>query len=325
MANEYVNAGIKEIYIADGTAAFPSDLSNAVGVGVRNSASLTSEPFNAIEAGTRKLKFNVLHNVKIEAETLQIDDADLWSRVIAAAKSSRATIAAVTAGATKSGTDPDYVVGSSKGGVFLFEKGATDDALGADFELFLSPTERRLSLTFERAFPHDETGGSGSWQKLVNDAATNTIPFAAERLPDLDASAVVAGYVEPDFVPASLSGDFTSPRFADFSIKLATDSTKNALNVSNARRVNVELMAKLEGPDLTAMEVLLTNDVASADLVVALGSSVSFTFKSGGLSREGSLTISDAERSGSFTYSGSYDLDFVSESLGSITFATHLA
>lgn len=325
MANEYVNAGIKEIYLADGTAAFPSDLSNAVGVGVRNSATLTSEPFNEIEAGTQKLKFATLHNVKIEAETLQIDDADLWSRVIAAAKASRVSVAAVTAGASKSGTDPDYVVGSSEGGVFVFDGGTTDDALGADFELFLSPTERRLSLTFERAFPHDETGGAGSWQKLVNDAATNTIPFAENRLPDLDASAVVAGYVEPDYVPTALAGDFTPPRFADFSIKLVSDSTKNALNVSRARRVNVELMAKLEGPDLAAMEELLTNEVTSADVVVTLGSSVTLTFKAGGLSRSGSLVVGDAERSGSFTFSGSYDLDFVSESLGSITFAAHLA
>lgn len=329
----FVNAGIKEIYIAAGGAAFPAlsaktdttiDLpsplpsaascyDNIKGFGLRDEANLEISAMNQTQVGLQGLKFPNMLNFKITAATYQVDDFALLSMLIAGLKSGELTAALVSAGAAKVASD----VVSANGGIYAFSGIAK--GIGVDFELNITMKERKLTFTLERAYKYDD-----GLQKITT-AGGSKLYFAADKLPMIDATPVIKGYVVPSaLIPATLSTGFEDINIADWSIKISSQGAKNGFNMSRTRRLNVEMMISAENNDIAQMGNVMVGEVITSDLTVDIGTN-NLVFKAKSLSREGGVTIGDSSRNSKITYTGSYDVDFVSASGANVTFGTFLS
>lgn len=306
----FVNAGIKEIYMA-ANGNFPSALTNVSGLGIRNPGTFVISHINQQQAGLQNLQFPNMLNFKAECETFQVDNTALLTLLINGAKSASLATAVVTAGATNNGTS----VSSSNGGVFVIDGSGT--GMGVDFELNVGLNTRTLKVILERAYKYADG------LTLISGSASDTVPFEASKLPMIDESLVIDGYVSPDFVPASLSTAFGDINIVDWNIKVATQGYKNGFNVSRVRGIDVELKATAEGLDVGDIGDLLTYEMISSDITIDLGT-VNLVFKSKGLTRLGEMQINDEKREGTFTYMGRYDLDFVGVSSNTFTFNTFM-
>ena len=329
----FINAGIKEIYISAGGATFPAltaktdttiDLpsplpsagtcyDNVKGMGFRDQANLEITPINQTQVGLQGLKFPNMLNFKITAATYQVDDFALLSMLIAALKGGELCAVLVAAGAIKSGAN----VVSANGGIFGFSGIAK--GIGVDFELLITMKDRKLTFTLERAYKYDD-----GLQKVTTAGGT-TLYYVAEKLPLIDATPVIKGYIVPSaLIPASLSTGFEDVNIADWSIKISSQGAKNGFNMSRANRISVELSISANNNDIAQMGNVLTSEIITSDLTVDIGTN-NLVFKAKSLTREGNVGIGDAERKSNIVYTGSYDVDFIAASGANITFGTFLS
>lgn len=306
----YVNAGIKEIYMA-ANGNFPSALTSVEGLGIRNPGSFVISHINQQQAGLQNLVFPNMINFRAECETFQADNTNLLTLLINGAKSASLATAIVTAGATNNGT----AVSSANGGVFVID--GSGAGMGVDFELNVGLNSRTLKVILERAYKYADG------LALLTAAATDTVPFEASKLPMIDESLVIDGFISPTYIPTSLNTAFGDINLVDFNIKVATQGYKNGFNVSRVRGIDVELMAKAEGLDIADTKDLLTYEMITSDIIIDLGT-VNLVFKAKGLTRLGEMEINDEKREGTFTYVGRYDLDYVDISSDTFTFNTFM-
>jgi len=328
MAFSFVNAGIKEVYFTPSKIAFPaSGVSGSYGTpgspgavygfGVRQNGSLVGNHFQEIRDNKNRV-FPNLFNFKVDMPTMQIDDPNLIGALIDAAKAGGAAVAVVTSGVSRGGTTPNYTVGSSEGGIFIFDLDTSvDNCLGIDFELKFGLKERLCNVTFERAFKYGTSAVVGTHWDLINNAQTNTLKWVADTLPNVIVANVVDEFVSPSFIPAgtltNLTAAFADINLVDFSVNLKTKSTKNGFNGSMVSGLQVEIMAQAMGANaetiLDAVEYEMLTE-AQDPLVVDIGTTSLKLYKNN-LTRIGDFEISDDNRNVKFTYSGEYDLDYV--------------
>lgn len=332
----FVNAGIKELYF------FPNDATGGLelpcistattpaytgvfGAGIRQNGTFSIEHMNEIRDNKNRA-FPSLVNFKAEIPTMQINDDAMVSAVIDACKFGGAAVAVVTAGVVIVSDAPDTVL-SASGGIFVFDKGAgvTDNTLGIDFEILFSLTERTMKFTFERAFKFGSSDADGFHDAIITDAKTNKILHTVEKLPDIDAAKVVSGFISPSFIPSALATAYADGNLVEFSVKISSKSTKNGFNSSIVSGIEVEMTATASGVDVDALLESLDYELNSGTISLVVGDDLTLEFNKNGLTRLGMVNIEDEKREASFTYSGTYDIEYVDTSVtGTITFSSTL-
>jgi hypothetical protein len=326
----FVNAGIKEVYFTPSKIAFPALTSSGVytnvfGFGVRQNGSLVGNHFQEIRDNKNRV-FPNLFNFKLDMPTMQIDNPLLIGALITAAKNGGAAVACVTSGVSRSAAP--YTVGSSAGGIFVFD---ADNSLGIDFELKFGLKERLCTVNFERAFKYGTTANSGgdSHYEIIEAAATNSLKWVTDTLPNVIVANVIDEFVSPDFIPtgslSSLSDAFADMNLVDFSLSIKTKSSKNGFNGSMVSGLQVELMAQAMGADINAIldAVEYEMHANASPIAVDLGTTTINLYKNN-LSRIGDFEISDDNRNVKFTYTGEYDLDYTAVSGNNINLYSSL-
>lgn len=306
----YINAGIKEMYMAaDGT--FPSALTAVQGLGIRNEGNLMISHINQQQAGLQQLQFPNMMNFKAEFETLQVDNIGLLTLLINGAKSASLATAVITAGAQNDGSN----ITSPNGGLFVFDGAGA--GMGVDFELNVGLKDRLLKIILERAYKYADGN------TLITASKTDAVPFEASKCPMIDESKVIQGFISPDFIPASLSGAFADINLVDFNVKVATVNKKNGFNVSRVRALDVELSATCEGGDADDVLNAMAYELTASNITIDLGTN-NLVFASKGLTRLGEVELGDENRNLKITYTGRYDIDYVGISGANITFNTFM-
>ena len=315
-----VNAGIKEVYL-DAPNADITDVGAAsvIGLGFRQNGQFIGEPFNPI-TDNRNREFPNLFNFRAEFNTMQLSLATM-SKLVSFAKAGGASCAILTAGITKAGSPPNETISPGTGNIFIFDTTGSR-SMGIDWELRLTPTERMINVTLERAFsPTDAV-------QILNDSTTNTLKFASNKVPMLSPNQVSSGFIIPTFVdPDNPNNVVAIPpiQLGDFSIVLSTESTKNAFNVSLPRGVKMEFTATMSQADNTVFSNWLSlATFPTADVRVTLDGSNYIEIKSLSYSKSTNFEVGDENRNAVIKLVGMLDLDFVTTTANSIVFNTYL-
>jgi hypothetical protein len=327
----FVMAGIKEMFVA-AAGTFPTaNLTNAMGLGVRQPGTFAVTFINEMR-DMRGRAFPNMLNFRAEANSMQLNDLANLKNLVTWAKAGGVSAAVITSGIVKGGTAP-YYVDSETGGLYKFEgSGATSTCLGLDFEIALTMKERLLKVILERAFKYDGSGSpaAGTGNKVLYDAATAQVPFVASRIPDLDTTKVIQGFLTLPFY-STLDASVLQPAFADiylddFTCSVKTKSSKNGFNSSLVSGFSVTIEGSCSGPDISVVKEIMKYS-APADITVYLDAPTntkSLIFKSGGLTRLGSVEIGDEKRTAKLMFTGEYDADYVAQNTNDITFNTYL-
>jgi len=104
----------------------------------------------------------------------------------------------------------------------------------------------------------------------------------------------------------------------DWKINLKTRSAKNAFNKSICSKIDVDIMAVMDGIDPDELNIFLASAFAS-DLTIIMGVTTPYNIilKSGGLTQMGEAEIDEDKRTGTVHFTGSYDIDFADLTTGS--------
>lgn len=310
-----VNAGIKEVYLDSPTADI-TDVGGAsvIGLGFRQNGQLIGEPFNPI-TDNRNREFPNLFNFRAEFNTMQISLATL-TKLVDFAKAGGASCAILTSGIVKNTTN----VEPGTGNIFIFDS-TNSRSMGIDWEFRLTPTERLINITLERAFSPTEAS------TILSDSTTNTLTFAASKVPTLSPTQVSSGFLMPSFVDGGANSVVNIPpvQLGDFSIVLATESTKNAFNISLPRGVRMEFSATMSQADNNVFDSWLSSSTFPAvDVRVALDASNYIEIKQLSFSKSTNFEVGDENRNAIIRLVGMLDLDFVTTTANTIVFNTYL-
>lgn len=312
-----VNAGIKEVYI-DLPSADITDVGSAtlVGLGFRQNGQLIGEPFNVI-TDNRNREFPNLFNFKAEFNSMQISST-FMQKLIQCSKAGGVATAILTTGIVKQTGTPDKIAPGT-GNIFIFDA-INNRSLGFDWELKLTPTERIISVTMERAFSPSEATA------ILDDSETNSINFAENKVPMLNTRRVSSGFIIPSFVDGRDNSVVNIPaiQLADFSISLATESNKNAFNVSLIKGVKMEFEATMSQADATIFADWSVVNFPEVDVRVTLDSTNYIEIKQLSFSRSGRFEVGDENRNAVIKLSGMLDLDYSTISGNNIIFNTYL-
>jgi hypothetical protein len=315
MAN--VIAGIKEVFFGSGASAL-TDMENAdFGLGFRQTGQFIGEAFNPIE-DHRTRQFGNLFNFRAEFSTMQISTV-IFDALIGYAKANAASMVLITSGIQES-PSASVVPVTNEGNVFIFDSG---DALGVDFELILTPTDRNITVTAERAY------GIAAANTLIVDSATNSVAFSSagtHTIPDLDATQVSTGFLYPDFVSAGGVEVIPQVQLADFRISLATKGNKNAFNTSLVHSIHCEMEATMSGVDNSVLKAMVEQEFPAVDVDIFLDGTNKITIKQLSYSKLGDFEIGDENRNAHFMLMGDLDLDFYDNASApaTLTFNTFL-
>jgi hypothetical protein len=285
-------AGIKDVFLAPGSAAFPADGVGCHGLGYSDSGSMKIEPFNPIKTKSTNLQFPTLQNVRIERNVEQMPFT-LMKDVIAYCQASDVTVKAITSGVTKS---TDF---TASGGLFTFEN---TKSLGIDFELSLSPKERLLKFILERAFkPTDLTA-------IITASKTDTLKGSL-NIPALDDTNIIKGYIDPaDMFGTIIIAD---ERLDDWKCSLKTKNTKSSFNRSKVKGIEVDIEGFLDGPDPDEILTYLAHEICPDIIIpISVGTPYNIVLKSGGCSALGDIEINDDQRRARVHITGFYDIEF---------------
>lgn len=316
----FKNAGILEVFFSSPSANFPAALTGLTAdpptlfaLGLRKEATLTVEPFNALTDKDNR-QFPNMTNYKIEGNTMQIDLPTIKG-LIDLTKAGGATVAAVMAGAVNNAN-----VVTSAGGIFMFENAAS---LGLDFELKLTQSERILNVIFEGAYIYSATDA------ILANLATESIPYLADKIPNIDTTKVISGFRSPvdmGLVPTALtlSGAFANKYIDDFSVSLKSIGDKSGFNRTILKGFQVELSATAIGVDNADVAEIMKQEFPSSNVTIELQTGKTIVLNAKGLSRNGSISFSDAKRTGTVKYSGTYYADFITSTASAITFGVTL-
>ncbi len=323
----FINAGIKEVYVSPGKIQLPCNsaagtptYTGVYGMGVRQDGNLIGNHFNEMRDNKNRA-FPNLFNYKLEMPTMQINDDSFVIALINGAKAGGMATAVVSSGVVKASTD----IISADGGIFIFE---SNYALGLDFELGLGLSSRTCKVMLEGAYKYGAS--AGEHQSFIDNAATNQLLFASEKLPDLVVANVVQQFISPSFVPASISGLTPNPaldaNIVDFMATIKTKSTKNGFNFSLVTGLEVELMLQVSGPDVAALAKIVDYEffTSATPISIVIGDNLTINITKNGLTRIGEFEVGDANRTAKFTYNGTYDMEYVTTSTGLITLNTYL-
>ena len=299
----HIMHGIKEVYLAPGSAVFPVDGTGAHGLGYDGKGSLTISAFNPTK-GDKGRQFKTYENFKIEKNTHQFAKASLVF-LLACLKASDITAKVITSGVSKAANF------TSQGGIFTFENA---NSLGLDLEMELSNTNAFIKLTLEKAFK------KAAADAIKTASKTDTLPGALS-LPDLDNDALLTGDITPGFGTLIIADD----RLSTFKVSLKSVSTKNGMNKSLSSRIAVNIEGVMSGPDPDEIADILDFEIAP-DITIAMPVAVPYNLvlKSGGLTKMGEAVIDDDKREGKVMLSGEYDLDFVDTSGSDIVFKAQM-
>lgn len=286
----YQAAGVEELYLAPGGAVFPADGTGAFGLGEGDEAKLEIGPQSPITLKGGQ-EFPTLRNFKVSKKTRQLSVAFL-KFLLGAYKANDITVKAITSGIAKT---TDF---TATGGIFTFENAKS---MGLDFELLLSPTERSLLVTVEKAYP--ETDGIA----IVTAAATDTLPGTL-HIPALDAANTLKAYISPSFGSITIADD----RLDDWSISLKTRTNKTKFNKSRGKMIDVEIKCVMDGPDTTEINTMLASGYAP-DITISMGVSTPYNIvlKSGRLTQIGNVEIDEDKRTVTTILKGSYSTEFM--------------
>lgn len=299
----YVQAGIEEIYLAPGSAAFPSDGTGAYGFGEADEPGFEIGPFSPITLQGGQ-EFPTLTNFKSQKKTRQLSAAFL-KFLLGAYKANDVSAKVITSGISKS---TDF---TATGGIFTFDNTLS---VGLDFELMLSPTERSLLITLEKAYKPSTAS------TIIINSTTDTLPGTL-NIPALDAANTLKAYISPSFGDITIADD----RLEDWSISLKTVTKKSKFNKSRGKLISVEIMAVLDGADPSEIDSYITGGYAP-DITIAMGVNTPYNilFKSGRLTKMGSAKIDQDVRTATVTFKGSYSTEFMDLSGAGVTFKAQL-
>lgn len=287
-------AGIKELYTAPGSAAFPSDGTGAIGAGFRGKAKLKISPFNAVKNEKFNVEFQRLQNVNIEVPCNQMALIDLKA-YFGYALASDASLAVVTSGVVKS-TDI-----TASGGLLTFDN---LNSLGCDIELTLSPKDAEIKLTFERAFDVD------TMASLLAASTTNSISSTLVLPHLVSTSLPVKGQTGLKLGAASA---IASEQIADWKVIVKSRSTKTALNKSIVSGFDVTVETTFANLDITTIAANVITQFLSSDVsvIIPIASNYNLTFKKEALVGNGEFDLDDDKRELKLTFTGFYDAEFV--------------
>lgn len=299
----YKAAAIKEAYLAPGNAVFPLTGIGAFGLGYKESATFKISNFNEIKTKQNRV-YPSLTNFQAQIKTEQMSYA-LMSFIFGAAAASDITAKFVTSGISKA---TDF---TASGGIFTFEDAKS---MGVDFELLLSPKERSLTVTLEKAFRIADATA------IITASTTDTLSGTL-HIPALDAANTVKGYITPSFGSITIAED----RLNDWKISIKTKSTKNSFNKSMVNGIDVDIMGVMDGVDPAEINTFLASSFAP-DLTISVGVDVPYNIvlKAGGLTQMGEVEIDDDKRTGTVHFTGQYDIEFADLTGGNVTLKSQL-
>lgn len=314
----FVNAGIKEIYINAGGADF--SMPGAIGMGIRGNGTFIAEHINEMRDKDNRM-FPSMINFRVEVPTMQIEDDALFNMLINGAKSSSLACAVVTSGVVES---PTNTVKSPTGGIYLFGGTSGVNNLGVDFELNFTQNERTMALTLERAFKYDgaasPAANTANW--IIQQGKTNLLNVSGYTLPDIDIALVPSGFKNPadmsNMIPTNLSAYFGDLMLKEFALTIRTVGAKSGFNVSWLRGIEVDFAITAAGGDADAMFYIAQHAFNTSAITVNIGTTYTLTFQPYGLTRYGTFSIGDEERTQTLMYNGTYDLDYVDTSNATI-------
>jgi hypothetical protein len=291
----FKSPGIKEVYLAPGSAAFPSDGAGAIGLGYKDTSTFKTGPFGEIKSKSGRV-YSSRTNFRAEVKTEQMG-YDLLKFIIGACKASDVSAKIITSGVAKV---TDF---TATGGIFTFEN---TKSLGIDFDLTLSPKERILTIGLENSYKASDA------TTLITASKTNTLKGTL-KIPALDAENIVKGYISPVFGNITIADD----RLSDWKMNLKSRQTKNAINKAIVSKIDVDFMAVMDGIDPDELNDFLLNEFCP-DLTMVIGVETPYDIilKEGGLTQMGEAEIDDEKRTGTVHFTGSYDIDFVDTSTG---------
>lgn len=295
-----VNAGIKEVFLDLPNADITSvGATSVIGLGFRQNGQFTGEPFNPIE-DNRMRQFPNLFNFKAEFNTMQISLATM-KKLIECAKAGGAATAILTSGIVKNATN----IEPGTGNIFIFDT-TNSRSLGIDWELNLTPTERRINVTLERAFGLTEA------TTILSDSKTNTLTFVANKVPSLQPTQVSSGFIIPSFIDGGANSVANIPalQLGDFKINLATNGNKNAFNVSLINGIKMEFEATMSRADNNIFESFIAMNFPAVDVRVTLDGSNYIEIKQLSFSKSGTFEIGDENRNAVIKLQGLLDLDY---------------
>lgn len=311
-----VRAGVKEMLMAAGGAAFPDHTGftttppTIYGLGYRDKGNLE---INHINQDTDKdgREFPNMINLKAEYPSKQMDAQSMKCFVNCALNSSIST--KIITG--KPSVNANTII-SPDGGIFSLDAA---NSPGYKFEMEITPKSRFIKHIVERAYKY-----SNPLPGFLADASTATAPYVANTLPMFKKNAVPVGFINPSYVSVA------DEVLADFKIGIKVLATKNLFNKDQNYAFAIELTAARSNPVVSeVLDWLLHSFKGAVALRVPLGTTAQeddliINFAADGLTQRGGLKIDDEKREGNITLLGNYDMDYVTVDGSGINFNTYL-
>ena len=316
MSSVFVRAGMKELLMAAGGAAFPDKTGfdatppTIYGLGYRDAGTLEISHINQ-DVDKDDREFPNMINVKAEYPSKQMDMQSM-KFFISCALNSSISAKMITGKPT---INADTIV-SADGGIFSFDG---QNSLGYKFELEVTPKTRYMKHILERAYKY-----SNPLPGFLADASTATAPYKTNTLPMFKKSAVPVGFINPSYVTVA------DEVLADFKISIKVDATKNLFNKDLNNAFDVELTAARSNPTVSEILDWLTHSFKGAvTLRVPLGTSAPeddllINFAVDGLTQRGGFKLEEKKREGSVILKGKYDMDYATVDSSGINFNTFM-
>ena len=295
---------VKEVFMAPGSAAMPATLTGVLPLGFRgDKAALNITHFNEIKEERGRVFGNML-NFELKSSSLEMTYAGL-AMLVGFTKANDVSVAVVTSGALR---DEEGLL-TAAGGLFKFEN---TSSLGLEWELLITPKDRKLSYTLARAFRLSDG------QTLITASKTNSLP-ATYVVPSENADNVVNGFINPLFGSLTIGDE----RLNDFKISLKTAGTKNGFNRMLNRRVEVAIEGTLNGPDPDEVLAFLASAIGADDLTIEIptvSGTCYINLAAGGISQYGSAELGEDKREAKVMLVGSYDIGDITCDTDTINF-----
>ena len=290
-----VNAGILEIYLAPGGAAFPTDGAGCIGLGFSGKPKLEIKPFNPIK--NEKFNFEIPQAMNVKAvipfEAFSVENLNF---IFTALKSGHVAAKIVTSGIAKT---TDY---TSTGGIFTFDG---VNSLGIAIKAKFGPKERTIELTLEKAYEIDTI------TSIITASKTATLPGTLP-IPALDTDTIFTGAMHG--LKLGAASALSSERIADWGIELDSRGNVNQMNKMRVSGIDVNIKTVYSGTDPDEMNSLIELNAIEDDVSVHIATAAEgfeIQLKQLGLFGKGEFDLDDDKRELSHIVTGYYPIEFI--------------